>query len=104
VLRVFGLAEGSPAAAVDGLTVERDQTDPRSAHLHWRSTPGACGYLVRWGVRPDQCYCSQLIYDQTAVTLHCLHRDLPYWFRIEAWNRSGIGDISKAVACPVLAP
>ncbi|MEJ8628776.1 discoidin domain-containing protein [Sphingomonas sp. I4] len=52
-LRVFGHADGIDPAAPELVTATRE-ADSRNAVIRWRRVPGAVGYNVRWGIRPDR--------------------------------------------------
>lgn len=87
--RVFGMAEGQPPVAVESVTIE-PQSDPCQVHLAWEKIPGAQGYNVCWGISEHQIYSSWLIYDQNSILLPSLNAETKYFFRIDAFNESGV--------------
>jgi hypothetical protein len=103
-LRVFGSAGGG-APAAPSLTAATRHRDQRDATIRWARVPGAVGYNVRWGNRPDrlaQTY--QLWADElgsgAALTkeLRALNVGVPYWVAVEAFNESGVSRLSRTVA------
>jgi hypothetical protein len=76
--------------------------DQRDATIRWVKVPGAVGYNIRFGIRPDrltQTY--QLWADQlgTGTTLEkdlrSLNSGVRYWVAIEAFNESGVSKLSR---------
>jgi len=98
-LRAFGNGGGTPPAQVSGLTVTR-LTDARNVTFKWNPVPGADGYVICYGVAPDALHLS-LQYQGGAMselTVSCLNRDVKYFYRIDAYNDSGLttGDVTKS--------
>ncbi len=100
-LRVFGSADGSRPAAPGAVQGVREK-DQRDATVRWDAVPGAVGYNVRWGHRPDrlsQTY--QLWADElgTGRTLEkqirALNVGVPYWVAVEAFNESSVSRLSR---------
>jgi len=99
-LRVFGRADGLvPAAPV--LVEARREADSRNATIRWRRVPGAVGYNVRWGIRPDRLYLSyQLFADRVAggeaatLSLRALTSGQPYYVAVEAFDENGVSPLS----------
>jgi xylan 1,4-beta-xylosidase len=65
--------------------------------------PGAVGYNIRFGIRPDrltQTY--QLWADDLGRSpqkdLRSLNVGVPYWVAIEAFNETGVSKLSRVVA------
>jgi hypothetical protein len=103
-LRVFGNADGRAPAVPAAVSGVRD-TDARNATVRWSRVPGATGYNVRWGHRPDrltQTY--QLWSDELGSgatlekQLRALNVGVPYWVAVEAFNESGVSRLSRTVA------
>ena len=100
-LRVFGNADGSAPSQPEAVTATRD-TDQRDATIQWRKVPGAVGYNIRFGIRPDrltQTY--QLWADQLGdgatlqKQLRALNVGVPYWAAVEAFNETGVSKLSR---------
>ena len=105
-IRVFGNAGGRPPAAPGRLIAHR-HSDQRDATISWRVVPGAVGYNIRFGIRPDRLTLTyQLWADQMGSrpnvqrTLTALNVGVPYWVAIEAFNESGVSRLSRVV--PIL--
>jgi xylan 1,4-beta-xylosidase len=64
--------------------------------------PGAVGYNVRWGIRPDRLTHSyQRFADQgSALELRALNAGQCYFAAIEAFNENGVSSLSPVVALP----
>ncbi len=101
-LRVFGSAGGKAPAAPGKLTATRS-TDRREAAIRWRPVPGAIGYNVLWGLRPDRLTLAyQIFADRTddTLTLRALNDDQHYHVTVEAFNESGVSRRRVSVPLP----
>jgi hypothetical protein len=103
-LRVFGNAEGRAPRTPAGVGASRHQ-DQRDATVRWARVPGAVGYNIRFGIRPDrltQTY--QLWADELGSggvlqkELRSLNRGVPYYAAVEAFDESGVSKLSRVVA------
>jgi xylan 1,4-beta-xylosidase len=90
-IRVFGHGPGSSPSTPRNLKVRRD-ADPRNAFLSWEEVPGAIGYNVLWGIKPDKLYQAyQVFADQgTNLEIRALTAGQEYSFSIEAFNENGV--------------
>lgn len=90
--RIFGDNHEKLPQKVKIISNERLQTDDRSARISWSKSKGADGYLVRFGVDPS--FLNQCIQvndnEKTNLGIHVLIKNKPYFFRVDAWNGSGI--------------
>ncbi|MEG3181565.1 family 43 glycosylhydrolase [Sphingomonas sp. LT1P40] len=100
-LRVFGNADGAVPAIPAGVAAVRDK-DERNARVTWRKVPGAIGYNVMWGVRPDrltlayQVFADELGGDPTAkLDVRALNVGVGYYAAVEAFNETGVSTRSK---------
>jgi hypothetical protein len=102
-IRVFGNAGGRAPATPTNVIGQR-HADQRDATIRWANVPGAIGYNVRFGIRPDrltQTY--QLWADRLGggaalqKELRSLNAGVPYWVAIEAFNESGVSKLSRVV-------
>jgi hypothetical protein len=89
-LRIFGKGPGPLPAPVTQLRAGLDPADPLTARVTWEPARGALGYNVRWGIAPDKLYNCWMVYDQTALELRALNRDVPYWVAVDAFNAAGV--------------
>jgi xylan 1,4-beta-xylosidase len=102
-LRIFGNADGR-APAIPASVAAARETDARNAQIRWSRVPGAVGYNLRFGIRPDRLTLThQLWADElgTGATLQkelrSLNAGVPYWIGIEAFNESGVSRLSRVV-------
>lgn len=102
-LRVFGTADGSPPATPRLITASR-HLDQRDATISWQRIPGAVGYNVRFGIRPDRLTLThQLWADELGSgnilkkELRSLNKGTGYWAAVEAFNESGVSRLSRVV-------
>jgi hypothetical protein len=102
-IRVFGSADGPKPSAPAVLTAAR-HADQRDATVRWRSVPGAVGYNLRFGIRPDRLTLThQLWADELArgpeltKELRSLNKGVRYWIAVEAFNESGVSKLSRVV-------
>lgn len=91
-LRVFGIGNGAPAAKVQGLTAVRDTEDERFAQLDWTPVEGADGYIVRFGIDPEDLNLMIQVKDGSTSSLlvHILTRGQKYWYAIDSYNENGV--------------
>jgi hypothetical protein len=87
-LRVFGNG-GVKAPAAPSFAVHRDASDPRSAVIRWEMTPGADGYIVRYGTARGKLYQNYEVRGQREIAIHSLNADVDYHFTVDAFNDSG---------------
>jgi len=102
-IRVFGNAAGPPPSAPVNVSAARHR-DERDATIRWSRVPGAVGYNIRLGIRPDRLTIThQLWADElgsgTTLTkeLRSLNVGVPYWVAIEGFNESGVSKLSRVV-------
>lgn len=95
-LRVFGIGEGKKPAPVKNFTVVR-QSDTRDAMITWEAGKNCQGYNIRWGIAPDKLYSSWLVYGKNELLLKSLTVGQKYYFAIEAFNESGVSEMTKTV-------
>ncbi|MBC7990286.1 MAG: fibronectin type III domain-containing protein, partial [Luteimonas sp.] len=97
-LRVFGNAAGAAPAAPRGASVVRD-TDRRNATVRWQPVPGAVGYNVRWGLRPDRLTLTYQVFAERGTTLEvrALNIDQAYDFAVEAFDERGVSRLGEVV-------
>ncbi|SDD00165.1 family 43 glycosylhydrolase [Niabella drilacis] len=88
--RVFGKGAGNRPAAVNSVEVSRDAADSRRGHLVWKQAATATGYVVYFGTAPHQLFHSAMVYDKSNLELPGLNKDVPYYFRVDAFNENGI--------------
>jgi hypothetical protein len=102
-IRVFGNAAGPPPSAPVNVSAARHR-DERDATIRWSRVPGAVGYNIRFGIRPDRLTIThQLWADElgsgTTLTkeLRSLNVGVAYWVAIEGFNESGVSKLSRVV-------
>jgi hypothetical protein len=102
-IRVFGNAGGLAPAFPERLTASR-QADQRDASIRWARVPGAVGYNIRFGIRPDRLTLTHQVWADDlgngAVVekqLRSLNVGVPYWVAVEAFNESGVSNLSRIV-------
>ena len=100
-LRVFGSAGGAMPATPGGVVGLR-HSDQRDATIRWARIPGAVGYNIRFGIRPDrltlthQVWADELGNGATLTKeLRSLNAGVSYWVAIEAFNESGVSKLSR---------
>ena len=103
-LRVFGSAGGAIPATPGGVVGLR-HSDQRDATIRWARIPGAVGYNIRFGIRPDrltlthQVWADELGNGATLTKeLRSLNAGVSYWVAIEAFNESGVSKLSRVRA------
>ena len=102
-MRVFGRAEGPAPARPREPTAVR-HSDQRDATVRWARVPGAVGYNIRFGIRPDrltlthQHWADELGTGATVEKeLRSLNVGVPYYVAVESFNESGVSRLSRVV-------
>jgi hypothetical protein len=102
-IRVFGNAEGRMPPQPSGVVGQR-HSDQRDATIRWGKVPGAVGYNIRFGIRPDrltlthQLWADELGSGATLTKeLRSLNAGVPYWVAVEAFNETGVSKLSRVV-------
>jgi xylan 1,4-beta-xylosidase len=73
------------------LKVVRNEQDACKAKLDWAQNNTADGYVIRFGVAADKLYNSvEILGNKTHYDLNCLNKGQQYYFKIDAYNESGI--------------
>jgi xylan 1,4-beta-xylosidase len=89
-LRIFGTRKGKIPGKTKEFNVIRTGSDPRRAKLSWAKDNTATGYVVWYGTESDKLYTPVMVYGTESLALTGLNRDVKYYFRIDAFNESGI--------------
>ena len=102
-IRVFGKADGGTPATPSHVSASR-HPDQRDATIRWARVPGAIGYNLRFGIRPDRLTLThQLWADELGdgatleKQLRSLNAGVRYWVAVEAFNESGVSKLSRVV-------
>jgi hypothetical protein len=102
-LRVFGNADGRAPITPSAISAARKQ-DQRDATVRWARVPGAVGYNIRFGIRPDRLTLThQLWADELGGSatlnkeLRSLNLGVPYFVAVEAFNETGVSTLSQTV-------
>ena len=102
-LRIFGNADGRAPARPASVVGQR-HADQRDATIRWARVPGAVGYNIRFGIRPDrltlthQMWADELGNGATLQKeLRSLNVGVPYYVAVEAFNETGVSKLSRTV-------
>ena len=102
-LRVFGNADGR-APSQPGRVVGQRHQDQRDATIRWAKVPGAVGYNIRFGIKPNRLTLTHQLWadelgDGATLTkeLRSLNVGVPYYVAIEAFNETGVSKLSRVV-------
>jgi len=88
-LRLFGNGLGKVPPEADGLTVNRDSSDRRTAGITWKKSKDAAGYVIRYGITPEKLYNQYQVMGKTELKINSLNRDVVYYFAIDVFNENG---------------
>ena len=98
-LRVFGYGNAPVPTAVNTVTCERLE-DERMMSVSWSDAENAEGYIVRFGINPDELNLHYNIHGQTNITLKCLNKGVDYYVTVDAYNESGVANGIGVVKVP----
>ena len=100
-IRIFGNGDGGRPATPTALAARRD-TDQRNAFITWSPVPGAVGYNVLWGIRPDKLYQTYQVFADrgTTLELRALTVGQEYYVAIESFDENGVSTVSAPVHVP----
>ena len=59
------------------------------------------GYNILWGIKPDKLYQTYQVFadKETKLELRALTLNQDYYFAIEAFNESGVSQLSETIYC-----
>ena len=83
-LRVFGTDKRGKLDDVTAFEVTRSKEDPRRISFKWNPVKDADGYIIHWGIDPDNLSHSIMVRD-TEYEAGYFNRDSNYHFAIEAF-------------------
>ncbi len=102
-IRVFGKKDGPPPPTPALVSASRHE-DQRDATIRWARVPGAVGYNIRFGIRPDRLTLThQLWADELGngavleKELRSLNAGVAYWVAIESFDESGVSRLSRVL-------
>ena len=102
-IRVFGNADGELPRVPRHVSGVR-HPDQRDATIRWARVPGATGYNIRFGIRPDRLTLThQLWADELGngpvleKELRSLNVGVGYWVAVEAFSETGVSKLSPVV-------
>lgn len=87
-LRVFGHGGSSAPEKAPAFELERFE-DPRNMKVTWESVENAQGYIVRFGVNPDELHTHWQVFGDCEAVIGCLNRFTGYYVTVDAFNESG---------------
>jgi hypothetical protein len=91
-LRVFGKTDGKVPDTVKHFVGLRGESERRNVWFKWQVSDEATGYTIYTGETPDKLYNAITLYGVNEYYFTGMERDKPYYFQIEAFNESGIGN------------
>jgi len=87
--RIFGNGLGKAPAPVKEVEVVRDISDPRQAHVSWKSAQGADFYIIRYGPACDRLWNNYQVYKNNHYDINSLNAGTTYYFCVDAVNDCG---------------
>jgi len=88
-LRLFGNGSGEAPQEVDGLTVNRDPEDGRTARIAWNKSKDAAGYVIRYGISPAKLYSQYQVMGKNELQINSLNKNVVYHFAVDVFNENG---------------
>ena len=102
-------ASSTPAAMPTAATRAREPclrvftllVPPYEPGLRWRAVPGAVGYNIRFGIKPDRLTQTHQVWGDElgngptlTKELRSLNKGVPYWVAVEAFSETGVSKLS----------
>lgn len=99
-IRIFGNDDSPLPETPKTISVKRDD-DRRNAFIAWSEVKDAVGYNILWGIKPDKLYQTYQVFadKETKLELRALTVNQDYYFAIEAFNESGVSQLSETIYC-----
>ena len=99
-IRIFGNDDSLLSETPKTFSVKRDD-DRRNAFIVWSEVKEAIGYNILWGIKPDKLYQTYQVFadKETKLELRALTVNQDYYFAIEAFNESGVSQLSETIYC-----
>ena len=99
-IRIFGNDDSPLPETPKTFSVKRDD-DRRNAFIAWSEVKDAVGYNILWGIKPDKLYQTYQVFadKETKLELRALTLNQDYYFAIEAFNESGVSQLSETIYC-----
>ena len=99
-IRIFGNDDSPLPETPKTFSVKRDD-DRKNAFLEWSEVKDAVGYNILWGIKPDKLYQTYQVFadKETKLELRALTINQDYYFAIEAFNESGVSQLSEIIYC-----
>lgn len=88
-MRLFGKAAGKKPGTVTNFKAKRGE-DRRRISFSWDEVDKACGYMIRWGVKPDALGNAVMVRGNEAE-FGFFDSEASYYVSIEVFNESGKG-------------
>lgn len=99
-IRIFGNDNGTFPDTPEHFSVKRD-SDRRNVFIKWDPVTDAVGYNILWGIKPEKLYETYQVFADrpTEIELRALTVDQEYYFAIEAFDESGVSELSEVKFC-----
>jgi len=99
-IRIFGNGDSPLPETPKTFSVIRDG-DRRNAFIAWSEVKDAVGYNILWGIKPHKLYQTYQVFadKETKLELRALTINQDYYFAIEAFNESGVSQLSEIIYC-----
>jgi xylan 1,4-beta-xylosidase len=99
-IRIFGNDDSPLPETPKSFSVKRDD-DRRNLFIEWGKVKDAVGYNILWGIKPDKLYQTYQVFadKETKLELRALTVNQDYYFAIEAFNESGVSQLSEIIYC-----
>jgi xylan 1,4-beta-xylosidase len=99
-IRIFGNDDSPLPETPKSFSVKRDD-DRRNLFIEWGKAKDAVGYNILWGIKPDKLYQTYQVFadKETKLELRALTVNQDYYFAIEAFNESGVSQLSEIIYC-----
>ena len=87
-LRVFGFGGGSAPVSAPDFTAVRCE-DTRNMRVTWKPVENAQGYMIRFGITPQELHTHWQVIGECVADIGCLTRNVTYYVTVDAYNESG---------------
>lgn len=87
--RIFGKANGAPPETPEFTQWYRNNFNQRYFKLEWNEVENATGYLIEYGIHPEELFNHFTIFSYNKYEAVYLNKGIDYYFSVSSFNENG---------------